>query len=236
MEIKFNVTGTKRKALVDAISQHTGCAAEYKGAPSFAYEVSGFTIGRDGTLTGDVTQELLNVLAERGFAVSPVGAAQTEMPDTLVIEIPRDGFTDTAISNLEKLIESKGALIKHALGVAALPIELAGEKISFPWFEAGLPPDEVSAYTGFIAALCKMAKGQTRVTARVRAVENEKYAFRCFLLRLGFIGAEHKELRKILLSRLSGDGSFKCGHRKESDDDNPPEATVRAELTLPRRH
>jgi len=45
-------------------------------------------------------------------------------------------------------------------------------------------------------------------------VENEKYAFRCFLLRLGFIGAEYKIERKILLRNLTGSSAFKSGRRQ----------------------
>lgn len=40
---------------------------------------------------------------------------------------------------------------------------------------------------------------------------DEKYAFRCFLLRLGFIGNEYKAERKILLKNLSGNSSWKNG-------------------------
>ena len=40
-------------------------------------------------------------------------------------------------------------------------------------------------------------------------MDNEKYAFRCFLLRLGFIGNEFKQSRKILLSNLDGSSAFK---------------------------
>ena len=57
-----------------------------------------------------------------------------------------------------------------------------------------------------------------RVTAKPKAYENEKYAFRCFLLRLGLIGAEYKTSRKILLKNLSGNSSWKSGHRKEADE------------------
>jgi hypothetical protein len=57
----------------------------------------------------------------------------------------------------------------------------------------------------FIERLCATSKEQKRVTAVERAVDNEKYAFRCFLLKLGFIGDEHKEARKVLLTRLAGD-------------------------------
>ena len=54
-----------------------------------------------------------------------------------------------------------------------------------------------------------MAKNQKRITAKPREDENEKYAFRCFLLRLGFIGDEFKEDRKILLKNLDGSSAFK---------------------------
>ena len=47
-----------------------------------------------------------------------------------------------------------------------------------------------------------------------REVENEKYAFRCFLLRLGFIGEEYKVERKILLKNLTGSSAFKNGENK----------------------
>lgn len=67
------------------------------------------------------------------------------------------------------------------------------------------------ACTHFIAALCEMAKTQKRVNATEKAVENEKYAFNCFLLRLGFIGPEYKTERKILLSKLTGSSAFKYG-------------------------
>ena len=60
----------------------------------------------------------------------------------------------------------------------------------------------------FIAAISKMAKEAKRVTATEKEVESEKYAFRGFLLRLGFIGAESKAQRKVLLQRLSGSAAF----------------------------
>jgi hypothetical protein len=60
-----------------------------------------------------------------------------------------------------------------------------------------------------------MAKTQHRVSMSAKPVDNEKYAFRCFLLRLGFIGSEYKEERKVLLAPLFGNSAFLCG--KEAD-------------------
>ena len=61
----------------------------------------------------------------------------------------------------------------------------------------------------FLSALCAMAKEAKRVLAKETYVESEKYAFRCFLLRLGFIGNDSKAARKILLRNLSGHSAFR---------------------------
>lgn len=56
-----------------------------------------------------------------------------------------------------------------------------------------------------------------RVNEGAKPVENDKYAFRCFLLRLGFIGDEYKADRKLLLRNLSGSAAFKTPKAKEED-------------------
>ena len=137
----------------------------------------------------------------------------------LTISMPWEGFDDAAWQNLKNLVNSKEGLIKKALGIDALPMMFTPEKISFPWFEAQPDADVAKAAMELIAALCRTAKTQKRVTAKEREVANEKYAFRCFLLRLGFIGAEYKETRKTLLRNLSGNGAFRDGKKKEAADD-----------------
>ena len=137
----------------------------------------------------------------------------------LVIEMPLSSFTDTALDNLKRLVESKGNLIKKALGAETLELEITDDKVQFPWFEDGSNPDAVKAYTHFVTALCEMAKNQKRITAKEMETDNEKYAFRCFLLRLGFIGAEYKEERKILLRNLTGSSAFKTLKSEVTDDE-----------------
>ncbi len=58
-----------------------------------------------------------------------------------------------------------------------------------------------------------MAKDAKRVTAKEKETDNDKYAFRCFLLRLGFIGDEYKSDRKVLLKNLTGSSAFKSGKK-----------------------
>ncbi|MBR4450324.1 MAG: hypothetical protein IKS39_00635 [Clostridia bacterium] len=47
-----------------------------------------------------------------------------------------------------------------------------------------------------------------------KEVPNEKYAFRCFLLRLGFIDDDYKTARKILLRNLEGNTAFRTKEDK----------------------
>lgn len=137
-----------------------------------------------------------------------------EAGDSLVISYPRKDISDAALKNLRLLIASKEALMKKALGAETLPIEVDEETVSFPWFKGFPQPEEVSAYAHFTGKLIDMAKTQKRVTAKEKDTNNEKYAFRCFLLRLGFLGDEYKAARKILLRNLSGSGAFKSGNPK----------------------
>ena len=134
----------------------------------------------------------------------------------LTIAMNGEGFDETAWQNLKNLVDSKAGLIKKALAIDALPMKYTPEKISFPWFDQMPETEDAQAYMEFISKLCKAAKTQKRISAKERPVPNEKYAFRCFLLRLGFIGTEYKEARKILLRNLSGNGSFRDGKKKEA--------------------
>lgn len=139
-----------------------------------------------------------------------------DVQDNLVVDMERSLFTDASLDNLRKLVDSKAHLIKKAIGAEDLPIIVTDELVSFPWFKVRTPV-EADAYARFISALCNMAIKQKRVTAKEKQVNNDKYAFRCFLLRLGFVGDRLKAERKVLLQNLTGDSSFKNGVRKQQD-------------------
>lgn len=246
MRIEFNRTGAERKALVKAISDITGAEAVYKFMPTCAYEIDYFTVTKDGALEFDdradseEIENLLEQLAQKGFEgtapETPDTAAETETEElsaetetseykptqgeqceriNLTITLPLESV---AVGNLTKLLDAKGSLIKNALGVEDLGFEINEESktICFPWF-GEVSIDEAMAYTHFVNALCKMTKEAKRVTAKEKNVDNEKYAFRCFLLRLGFIGTEYKAERKILLRNLSGSSAFKAGRDGEQE-------------------
>ena len=229
--LDYNVTGSERKRLVSAISHFTGAKAKYLGMPSMAYEVDYFTIDSKGVVSFDDRADseeiegLIEQLVQQGFVaqVSDLGceddepadepqeaeaSAEAADADGLTVSLPLDGFNPDSLDRLVKLVDSKSALIRKALGADRLTIRTTDDKVEFPWWDRMPEPDEVQAYLRFIAALCAMAKEAKRVTATEKEVESEKYAFRCFLLRLGFIGSENKDRRKVLMQRLSGSSAF----------------------------
>ena len=221
MTITINAQGPERKRLVQCISQWLGCEPNYLGAPTFAYQVDYFTIEKNGSLTFDdaadseVIERLLQHIYDEGFDIDQSHTEDEEEPIQVCISLPRSQFTDSDLENLKAILTAKGCLIQKALGVRSLPIVVTEEKVSFPWFAGTPTPEELSACEVFLCKLCDMARTQKRITAKEKEVDNEKYAFRCFLLRLGFIGAEYKQTRKILLRNLSGSSAFKASQPRE---------------------
>ena len=214
----FNVSGDTRKKLVKLISSHLGVESRYLGAPSFAYSIGNYTVNKDGSLSWDEDDErtagLLEAIKAEGFTTTEDEEVEEEEVEEkaeanrLCISFPKSLYDGRTLENLKTLVQAKGALMKKAFRTDSLEIVEDDEKISFPWFEL-IDSDHFNAYTQFITAITKMAKEQKRILGREREVENEKYAFRCFLLRLGFIGDEYKMARKILLENLEGSAAFK---------------------------
>ena len=161
-------------------------------------------------------------LSRTEAAVDDLTPAETavEEPDedSLSISLPRSLFTETALKNLDALLRSKGRLIRHAFDIKEATYTLTDDRITFAWLHGAITDETAKAYAEFISKLCLMARTQKRVTAKEKIVDNEKYAFRCFLLRLGMIGSTYKESRKILMQNLTGSSAFKSGHRKGAED------------------
>ena len=171
----INYNAQDRKPLVKAISEFTGANAVYMRTPTYAYRIDYFTVTREGNLEFDDRADseeiegLLEFLAERGFIAEVADTSATEQPETaseevsadtdsaehgesvgLTVEVPLEG---TVVDNLTKLLEAKGRLIRRALAVDSLPIEVTDSTVKFPWF-ANCGADECKAYTHFISALC----------------------------------------------------------------------------------
>ena len=231
MKANYNVTGEDRKQMVAIISREAGVQAVYTRMPECAYVIDNMKVTKTGELLWDARTDveligkITAALAAAGFTAQAAedpqaeGTEETtgtaedspedEVIEGLTISLPRVDFTENALANLKSLVASKQTLIKKALQADGLEILTDDEKVSFPWWNTMPMPEQVAAYSAFLTALAGMAKEARRVTATERATESEKYTFRTFLLRLGFIGADYKQTRAILMEHLSGHAAFK---------------------------
>ena len=215
-ENDFKVKGEERKKLVYAIGESLGMPVKYTRTPKFDYLIGSCILDKNGVFhaSGDLSESKLDSILERFCKGEPI--QQSELPedetmeaDVLSISVPRNMFTDDKLENLQKLIEGKQTLFKHAFRAEQWEVVIIQNPVSFPWFPLASEPDAVNAYTEFISKLCELAIKLKRVSLKDKEVENEKYAFRCFLLRLEFIGDDSKVARRILLQNLSGNSAFR---------------------------
>lgn len=237
MEIKYNQKGAARKALVKAISEIVGEDAKYLGAPSFGYEITqDFVVNRDGNLEvsdradSELVERVIEELYQRDFIAEDAdkgeeltaadGDTAPEFGYSIGIEvsdISDKPCTEETMNNLKLLIHSKRALFQKAIGTnSILVVEERDGTVWFDWLEEQPTAEQTEIYTTLFKALYKMAEKAKRVTAKEKDVENEKFAMRTFLNRIGLIGSEYKALRKELLKNLSGNSAHRYGKKEEA--------------------
>jgi hypothetical protein len=280
MTINFNVSGKDRKALVQALSDLTCSEPEYAGAPTFAYKVGDYTVGKNGVVDCPDTAQpeavalLIDKLKGRGFTpekvedevpasvaakspdVAPEAAEDAQLdseakapasgqeaPDVgedpveedapvdnnrLTIRIPRDKLADDALARLKVMVKNKEALFKRALLTDALPINATEDEVSFPWFKLTGVDGEAEAYAQFITALCQMAREQKRVLDKPYDGDNDRFAMRIFMVRLGMKGAEFALARKLMMQHLSGNSGWRYedASSKREEHSNPNRSVV----------
>lgn len=224
MELHFNMDGRNRKTIVEAISKTLGVKAEYLSCPTFAYRIGDYEVAKDGTVTGggDIAWDgaVADAIVMAGF--EPLEWEENEVEEeleeviettNLSISMPDTRYPAEVMENFKRLVESKSELLKLALKTESLEIIREDKKVTFPWFSE-LSEDSAYAYMQLIIKMTEMATNQKRINAKQKEVVNPKYEFRCFLLRLGFIGDEYKGVRKELLKNLEGSSAFKSGTKK----------------------
>lgn len=210
MMIELHLTGNERKELAKAVSDIIGVPAEYQYMPTCAYKIGrDYTVTKEGSLEisdsadGKEVEMLIDELVHRGYDV-PLD----EEENGLTVEMPLELVDNSTIDRLRKIVENKGELFKTAFKTDNLEIIVEADKICFPWFTLENDSD-ADAYCTFISMLCEFAKNQKRINNKPETTDNPKYTMRCYLLRLGMIGAEYKAVRKVLLRNLSGSSAFR---------------------------
>ena len=244
MRANYNRMGAERKELVNVIAEITGDKAEYKFVPTCAYEIGNITVDKEGGVSCEDEEKLrvvMEALKEKGYiAEGDQGAdedTETEQQESnseeqtealaedepesekpsLTVSLP---LSAANVGTLTNLISAKDSLIRKALGITDTRIRVTEDMIEFPWFDRELTADEAKAYTLFISQLCRLSKELKHASSRPVETDNEKYAFRTWLLRMGFIGPEFKPARKVLLQNLTGSSAFRNGASKKKAAEN----------------
>ncbi len=81
--------------------------------------------------------------------------------------------------------------------------------VEFRLFNSTLHAGKVKAYIQFCLALSNQALTQKTASARRTYTDNEKYTFRCWMLRLGLNGDEFKTCRLHFLANLTGNSAWR---------------------------
>lgn len=129
----------------------------------------------------------------------------------------QDDLTDAEWERLKGLFDSKIELEKHAFQSNDISLSRKNGLIYLSGLHQ-LDKQSADAAHLYLRQLIKLAKESTRVNhSGSSAPENERYSFRIWLLRLGFIGPDFKQARATLLAPLPGSASFRDRKRKEEE-------------------
>ena len=81
--------------------------------------------------------------------------------------------------------------------------------VEFRLFNSTLHAGELKAYIQFCLAVTAKAINTSKASSKPSVSDNEKYTFRCWLLRLGLNGDEFKTCRHHLLKNLEGNSAWR---------------------------
>ena len=149
-------------------------------------------------------RNLVNLIYSRGRLISKATGGHFHVEEDL-IETLRDDSCTYTVANFIEALKSYEA----QCGTAMEGLVITEEKVSFTGFPTAPDYDHLTAFGHLVILMNQQAISQKRIQAKDVNDENEKYAFRTWLLRLGMNGPDFKETRKILMKNLSGHAAFR---------------------------
>jgi len=153
---------------------------------------------------GVTLRNLVNLLYSRGKLIGKATGGHFHVEEGLVEKLKDDSCT-FAIMNFINAVSDYET--EH--GVALEGLKITTEKIIFTGFPTAPDHEHLTAFAQLAVLMNQQAISQKRIQAKDVNDENEKYALRTWLLRLGMNGPDFKETRKILMENLSGHAAFR---------------------------
>ena len=160
--------------------------------------------------TGQTLRNLVNLLYTRASLLNKALGTTFRVDERLVKALQNDA----CVLTLERLFETLEAY-KNQHGKAANGLVIEPDKLTFSTLPETDDPDVLRTFTTLCAMMNKQAIAQQRIQAKAVSADNEKYAMRIWLLRLGMNGPEYKDERRILMKNLSGHCAFRTEEDKE---------------------
>ena len=243
--MRIETNAANRKDVVKAVSGILGEPSKYLGVPTCAYQIGNCTIDRSGAVEteDEKTAEMVRAgLLEQGLIESlqaeveettvslPVEGMTAEGLKNLIFltrskqYLINRAFAEDVFRVPTALVEELGSteipdaetflqtFQNHAEGCKGISFQ--DGKITFTLPTAG-DPGMIKAFTHLTAAMVRQAKEQKRISPKETIEENEKYYMRIWLLRLGFGGAEGKEIRDLLMKKLKGHSAFRTEENRQ---------------------
>ena len=243
--MRIETNAANRKDVVKAVSGILGQPSKYMGVPTCSYQIGNCTIDRGGAVEteDEKTAELVWAgLLEQRLIDSPQTETEGTTVSLPVEGMTAEGFKNLIYLIHSKQYLINRAFAEEVFRIPAELVEALGSAevsdaetflqafqnhadgckgISFPDGKAAftLPaindPDMIRAFTHLTAAMAQQAQEQKRISPKETIEENEKYYMRIWLLRLGFGGAEGKEIRDLLMKKLKGHSAFRTDENKQ---------------------
>ena len=243
--MRIETNAANRKDVVKAVSGILGQPSKYMGVPTCSYQIGNCTIDRSGAVEteDEKTAELVRAgLLEQGLIETPHTEADETTVSIPVEGMSAEGLKNLVFLTRSKQYLINRAFAEDVFRVPTALVEELGSteildaetflqtfqshaegcrgigfqdgKITFTLPTAD-DPDMIKAFTHLTAAMVRQAKEQKRISPRETIEENEKYYMRIWLLRLGFGGAEGKEIRDLLMKKLKGHSAFRTEENKQ---------------------
>ena len=153
---------------------------------------------------GVTLRNLVNLLYSRGKLIGKATGGHFHVEEGLVDKLKDDRCT-FAVMNFINAVSDYEA--EH--GMALEGLKISTETVTFTGFPTAPDHEHLTAFAQLAVLMNQQAIGQKRIQAKDVNDENEKYALRTWLLRLGMNGPDFKETRKILMENLSGHAAFR---------------------------
>ena len=153
---------------------------------------------------GATLRNLINLIYTRAGLLNKALGTGFRVDEELIEALKDDACTLTTESLLQAIRDFEAEHGKAIDGLTFTP-----EGITFSSLPETTDAEKLRTFTILAGMMNKQALDQKRIQAKAVNEENEKYALRIWLTRLGMNGAEFKEARKVLMANLTGHCAFR---------------------------